>query len=71
MVLIDGDEGEVLINPDERTIRSYQKRLEEQKRQQEHYAQLAPLPAITTDGLSLIHIFTCAKLTTFCNTYDR
>ena len=53
MVLIDGDEGEVLINPDERTIRSYQKRLEEQKRQQEHYAQLAPLPAITTDGVKV------------------
>ena len=53
MVLIDGDSGEVLINPDEKTIASYQGKLAEQQRLQEHYAALASLPAVTTDGVKV------------------
>lgn len=51
--LIDGDEGKVFINPDEQTIASYEDKLEEQKKLQEYYAQLAPLPAVTSDGVKV------------------
>lgn len=52
-VILNGETGEIFINPTEDIIESYQVKLEEQNRLKEHYAQLSKLPAVTKDGVEI------------------
>jgi len=48
-VIVDGDRGAILIDPDPRTLKHYRKIQREQKRQQSELAKLKQQPAITHD----------------------
>ncbi len=50
-VIVDGDRGRVIIDPDRETIESYQKRLEERRSLTARLAELRDLPAETADGI--------------------
>ncbi|HWR60803.1 MAG TPA: phosphoenolpyruvate--protein phosphotransferase [Clostridia bacterium] len=52
-IIIDGNEGKVLVNPEEELEMQYRKKIEEHKRQVEKYRESALLPAVTTDGRRL------------------
>lgn len=49
-VILNGETGEIFINPTEEIIATFQVKLDEQRRLKEHYAQLSKLPAVTKDG---------------------
>lgn len=51
--ILNGDTGEIFIEPTEELIAQYQVKLEEQNRLKEHYAQLSKLPAVTKDGVEV------------------
>lgn len=51
--ILNGDTGEIFIDPTEELIAQYQIKLEEQNRLKEHYAQLSKLPAVTKDGVEV------------------
>lgn len=51
--ILNGDTGEIFIDPTEELIAQYQVKLEEQNRLKEHYAQLSKLPAVTKDGVEV------------------
>ncbi len=52
-VIVDGDRGRVIINPDEETLASYQHRLEQRESLSARLAELRDLPAETADGVRI------------------
>lgn len=52
-VIIDGDRGRVIIEPDEATVASYQQRLERRESLSARLAELRDLPAETADGVRI------------------
>lgn len=52
-VIIDGERGEIVINPAPEDIASYDEKIKKQKELAEHYAALKDLPAVTTDGVKV------------------
>lgn len=49
-VLLDGESGEIVVRPSQEKIASYREKLQRQQKLKAYYADLAPLPAETTDG---------------------
>ncbi|QDT01407.1 phosphoenolpyruvate--protein phosphotransferase [Adhaeretor mobilis] len=49
-VIIDGDQGQIILNPDEETLARYRHEVEEQRSLAAKLETLRELPAITTDG---------------------
>ena len=54
LVIVDGDRGLVIIDPDEETLLVYRERLEEAERQESRLVELRELPARTTDGWDVV-----------------
>ena len=52
-VIMDGERGEIVINPAPEDIASYDEKIKKQKELAEHYAALKDLPAVTTDGVKV------------------
>lgn len=52
-VIMDGERGEIVINPAPEDIASYDEKIKKQKELAEHYAVLKDLPAVTTDGVKV------------------
>lgn len=52
-VLLDGDEGVLIVNPDPATCRRYEERIRRQVRREDELAQLRDLPAVTLDGCKI------------------
>lgn len=52
-VIVDGEQGEIVINPNEAERASYNEKIQKQKELAEHYAQLKDLEAVTTDGVKV------------------
>lgn len=52
-IIIDGNEGKVLVNPGEELERQYRQKNEDHRKKIEKYRETALLPAITTDGRRL------------------
>ena len=52
-VIVDGDRGKIIIDPDEETLKSYQERLEQRRSLAARLAELRDLPAQTTDGTNI------------------
>jgi len=52
-VIVDGDRGRVIIDPDEQVLREYRKRLADRRSLTARLAELKDLPAETADGLKL------------------
>ncbi|BEU86872.1 phosphoenolpyruvate-protein phosphotransferase PtsI [Selenomonas sp. TAMA-11512] len=50
-VIVDGERGDIVIRPDETQLADYREKIKKQDELKAYYAQLAPLPAITTDGV--------------------
>ena len=52
-VIVDGDRGRVIINPDEQTLASYQHRVQQRESLTARLAELRDLPAETADGVRI------------------
>ena len=52
-VIMDGERGEIVINPAPEDIASYDEKIKKQKDLAAHYAALKDLPAVTTDGVKV------------------
>ncbi len=52
-VIVDGDRGKVIIDPDAETLERYQKRLEQRRSLTARLSELRDLPAETTDGVRI------------------
>lgn len=52
-VIMDGERGEIVINPAPEDIASYDEKIKKQKELAAHYAELKDLPAVTTDGVKV------------------
>ncbi len=52
-VIMDGERGEIVINPAPEDIASYDEKIKKQKELAAHYAALKDLPAVTTDGVKV------------------
>lgn len=52
-VIIDGHTGDIFIDPDEETIKEYEAKLAKQRADEERYAALKDLPAVTKDGVEV------------------
>ena len=52
-VIIDGHSGDIFVDPDEETIREYEAKLAKQRADEERYAALKDLPAVTKDGVEV------------------
>lgn len=52
-VIIDGERGEITINPSEEEKASYNEKIRKQQEMALHYAALKNLPAVTTDGVKV------------------
>lgn len=52
-VIVDGDRGKVIIDPDEETVAKYQQRVEQRELLSERLATLRDLPAETADGVRI------------------
>jgi len=50
LIVIDGDRGIVVINPDEETLEYYQQRIKQHEMYQVSLSEVTDLPAVTTDG---------------------
>ena len=50
MGIVDGKEGKLIVEPDEETLKSYQEKLEAQKKEQELLNSLKGKPSVTKDG---------------------
>jgi phosphotransferase system enzyme I (PtsI) len=59
LVIIDGDEGRVILRPDEATLFRYRQQAELQRNQAQRLEALRDLPAETTDG---VHVELCANI---------
>jgi len=53
-VILDGERGEVTINPSQEEIGSYQEKIRKQEELAAHYAALKDLPAVTKDGVKVM-----------------
>ena len=58
-VIIDGERGDILVRPDEVTLADYREKIKQQEERKAYYAKLAPLPAVTTDG---VRVELCANI---------
>ncbi len=54
MVIVDGDEGLVILRPDDQTLQRYRERLEQRRQAAERLQSLRDLPAETRDGLRIV-----------------
>lgn len=52
-VIIDGHSGDIFVDPDEKTIKEYEAKLAKQRADEERYAALKDLPAVTKDGVEV------------------
>ena len=52
-VIMDGERGEIVINPAPEDIASYDEKIKKQKELAAHYAALKDQPAVTTDGVKV------------------
>lgn len=52
-VIMDGERGEIVVNPAPEDIASYDEKIKKQKELAAHYAALKDLPAVTTDGVTV------------------
>ena len=52
-VIVDGDEGQVILDPDEVHLRRYQRRIEQQTLYRLSLNELIRLPTVTTDGTEI------------------
>ena len=52
-VIIDGHTGDIFVDPDEETIKEYEAKLAKQRADEECYAALKDLPAVTKDGVEV------------------
>ena len=52
-VIIDGERGEITINPTPDEIASYSEKIKAQEELAKHYAELKELPAVTPDGVRI------------------
>ncbi|TYZ20780.1 phosphoenolpyruvate--protein phosphotransferase [Selenomonas ruminis] len=52
-VVIDGEVGQIVINPSEAEMAEYNEKIKKQQEMAAHYAQLKDLPAVTTDGVKV------------------
>lgn len=52
-VIIDGHTGDIFVDPDEETIKEYEAKLAKQRADEESYAALKDLPAVTKDGVEV------------------
>lgn len=52
-VIIDGHTGDIFVDPDEETIKEYEAKLAKQRADEERYAALKDLPAVTKDGVEV------------------
>jgi phosphotransferase system enzyme I (PtsI) len=52
-VIVDGDRGRVIINPDQETLASYEQRLQRRQSLSARLAELRDLPAETADGVRI------------------
>ena len=59
LVIIDGERGDILVRPDEVTLAGYREKIKQQEERKAYYAELAPLPAVTTDG---VRVELCANI---------
>ena len=50
-VILDGDTGEIVAEPTEEIIASYQEKIKKQQEMNAYYSSLVSLPAVTTDGV--------------------
>ncbi|MDD5408657.1 MAG: phosphoenolpyruvate--protein phosphotransferase [Candidatus Omnitrophica bacterium] len=53
ILIVDGNTGTVIINPDDETLRNYQQELVKLKNIAERFLSVKELPAVTTDGRSI------------------
>lgn len=53
IVIVDGDRGTVIFNPDEETLEDYRGYIEQQETMRLGLADLAELPSVTTDGVEI------------------
>lgn len=49
-VIVNGETGEIFVNPTEELMESFEKLIDEKNKLKQHYAELTSLPAETTDG---------------------
>ncbi len=54
ILIVDGNTGTVIINPDEETLRNYQQELVKLKDIAERFSSVKELPSVTTDGRSIL-----------------
>ena len=59
LVIIDGERGDIFVRPDEVTLADYREKIKQQEERKAYYAELAPLPAVTTDG---VRVELCANI---------
>ena len=59
LVIIDGERGDILVRPDEMTLTDYREKIKQQEERKAYYAELAPLPAVTRDG---VRVELCANI---------
>ena len=52
-ILLDGSTGEIILQPTSEQQHEYEAKLAKQLELKAHYAELAPLPAVTTDGVKV------------------
>lgn len=52
-VIIDGHTGDIFVDPDKETIKEYEAKLAKQRADEERYAALKDLPAVTKDGVEV------------------
>ena len=52
-VIMDGEEGKIIVNPSEEELAGYNEKIKKQQELAAHYAQLKDLPAVTTDGVKV------------------
>ncbi len=53
LLIVDGSTGVVIVNPDEETLKEYQRELEKLKGIAEKFSSVKELPAVTTDGRAI------------------